>query len=77
MKIKLKHSWVALTMHSLTDELAKASLEGVEIPLTKAMIVDVTGPICSQCGALLNDTPDHCSTATAENEEMGTSKPGA
>jgi hypothetical protein len=77
MKIKPKHSWVALTTHSLTDEQARASLEGIEIPLTKAMIVDVTGPICSQCGALFNDATDYCSTATVESEEMGTSRPDA
>jgi hypothetical protein len=77
MKIKLKHNWVSLTMHALTEEEARASLQGTEIPLTKAMIVDVTGPICSQCGADFNDAPDHCSTATVENVEMGTSRPVA
>jgi hypothetical protein len=78
MKIKLKHNWVSLTMHALIEEEAKASVQGTEIPLTKAMIVDVTGgPICSQCGAPFNDAPDDCSTATVENEEMGTSRPVA
>jgi hypothetical protein len=76
IKIKLKHNWVPLTMHSLTDDQAKASLEGVEIPRETNMIVSVTGPICGACGAPYAEAPESCTTP-AQNEEMGTSRPVA
>ena len=59
IKVLRKHAWVAITVHSLTSELAVKSLSN-PVTLTDKMIVRKQGPICFYCEKSYGDAAESC-----------------